>query len=338
MGQHYFSGSNSGEGFHNYFDGIVPAWAYLTRYFMIKGGPGVGKSTLMKRVAAKVEEAGEEVERFYCSGDPDSLDAVRIVKRGIVFADATSPHAMDPNFPGAVEEIVNLGEQIDRNRIVKYRDRVEELTKKNKESYRRAYAFLRAAEALEEERYREVADCIDKEKIAKQAKKITERIGTSEEGQNRRLFLDAISCKGRVSFAEEQCEGNRVYRVFGAEKDVVTDLLAKTVQSDRKELFCSPLRPQCVSHLLLRDRDFFLTTATGTEGTLLASEDFLKKECNKITEVYFGEARRMEEEAMNCLKECKRIHDELEEFYKECVDFVTISERTEKLLELLQTL
>lgn len=338
MGQHYFSGSNSGAGFHNYFDGVVPTWARLNRYFMIKGGPGVGKSTLMKRVAAKAEEAGEEVELFYCSGDPDSLDAVRLVERGIVFADATSPHAMDPKFPGAVEEIVNLGEQIDRSRIVKYRDAVECLTKKNKESYRRAYAFLRAAAALEEERYKEVTDCIDREKLVKQAKEIGERIGTSEEVQVRCLFLDAISCKGSVSFAEELCEGNRVYRVLGAEKDVVTDLLAKAVQGDRKEFFCSPLRPQCVRHMLLRDRDFFLTIAEGTEGTLLSSEDFLKKECDKITEVYFREARHMEEEAMRCLKECKKIHDELEDIYKECVDFATISERTEGLLALLEEL
>ena len=39
--------------------------------------------------------------------------------------------------------------------------------------------------------------------------------------------------------------------------------------------------------------------------------------------------------AMDCFKECKRIHDELEEIYKECVDFATITERTERLLDLL---
>jgi len=338
MGQRYFSGSNSGEGFYNLFDGIMPQWERLKRYFMIKGGPGVGKSTLMKRVAARAEEVGAEVERFYCSGDPDSLDAVRLVAQGIVFADATSPHAMDPKFPGAVEEIVNLGEQIERNRITKYRDAVEELTKKNKISYRRAYAFLRAAAALEAERYKEVMDCIDQEKIVKQAKEIMQRIGKREEGQCRRLFLDAISCKGRVSFAKEQCEGNRVYRVLGPEKDVVTDLLAKAVQNDRKELFCSPLCPQRVHHMLLRDSDFFLTSATGTEGTLLSSKDFLKKECHNITELYFKEARHMEEEAMSCLKECKKIHDELEEIYKACVDFATVSERTEELLTQLNSL
>lgn len=335
MGQCYFSGSNSGEGFHNYFDGVVPVWARLTRYFMIKGGPGVGKSTLMKRVAAKAEEAGEEVERFYCSGDPDSLDAVRLVKRGIVFADATSPHTMDPQFPGAVEEIVNLGEHIDRTRIIRYRDAVESLTRKNKECYRRGYAFLRAAKALEEERYREIADCVEKEKLVKQGKEMAERIGKEEERQSRRLFLDALSCKGRVSFAKDLCEGNRVYRVIGAEKDVVADLLAKEVQSDRKELFCSPLCPKRVNHMLLRDREVFLTTEPGTDGTLLSAGDFLRKDCHGIASRYAEEARRQEELAMFCFKECKKIHDELEDIYKECVDFAAITERTERLLDLL---
>ena len=335
MGQCYFSGSNSGEGFYNYFDGIVPEWERLTRYFMIKGGPGVGKSTLMKRVAAKAEEAGEEVERFYCSGDPDSLDAVRLVKRGIVFADATSPHAMDPCFPGAVEEIVNLGEQIDRNRIIRYREEVEALTKKNKESYRRGYAFLKAAKALEEERYREIAGCADKGKIAKQAREIEERIGKDENGQSRRLFLDALSCKGRVSFAKEHCEGKRVYRVLGAGKDVIADMLSKAIQSDKKELFCNPLCPERVSHMLLRDRDFFLTTDTGTDGTLLTTKEFMKRDCHKLAEEYGSEARRMEDAAMRCFEECKQIHDALEGIYRECVDFSAVTGRTERLLDLL---
>lgn len=335
MGQCYFSGSNSGEGFHNYFDGVVPSWERLNRYFMIKGGPGVGKSTLMKRVAAKAEEAGEEVEFFYCSGDPDSLDAVRLVKRGIVFADATSPHTMDPRFPGAVEEIVNLGEQIDRNRIIRYRDEVETFTKRNSRSYGRGYAFLRAAKALEEERYREITDCVDFEKIAKLGKDIAARIGKKEERQSRRLFLEALSCKGRVGFAKEHCEGNRVYRVLGEEKDVVTDLLAGVIEHDRKELFCSPLCPNRVNHLLLREQEMFLTTSTGTDGVLLSAEEFLKKDCHELAERYSEEARRLEALAMNCFKECKRIHDDLEKIYRECVDFSAITERTERLLDLL---
>jgi len=340
MGQCFFSGSNSGEGFHNYFDGVIPVWGKLSRYFMIKGGPGVGKSTLMKKVAERAEQNGETVERFYCSGDPDSLDAVRIVERGIIFADATSPHAMDPKYPGAVEEIVNLGEQIDRNRIVKYRDAVEELTGKNKISYRRAYAFLGAAKALEEERQKEICSCMDMEKIRTWAKRISgeAECGKKEAEKERRLFLDAISCKGRVSFAKQIEEGNTVYRVTGPFKEAVTDCLAAVMAADRKELFCSPLCPQKVMHMLLRGEKLFLTSGEGTEGTAVYSEEFLRKKCHETTESYFAEARRMEEMAMNCLSQCKKIHDDLEEIYKECVDFSVINHRTEEILMLLERL
>lgn len=188
MGQKFFSGGNSGEGFHNYFDGILPVWERLERFFIIKGGPGVGKSTLMKRVAAKAEEEGEETEYFYCSGDPDSLDAIRLVKRGILFADGTAPHCLDPVFPGAVEEILNLGEQIDRKRIVKYREEVERLTRQNKLSYRRAYAYLKAAAALEEERYLEVFACLDQKRLKKCLSEIMGEKEQYEEKQTRKLF------------------------------------------------------------------------------------------------------------------------------------------------------
>ncbi len=339
MGQYYFSGSNSGEGFHNYFDGVVPSWEKLTRYFMIKGGPGVGKSTLMKRVAEQAETQGETVERFYCSGDPDSLDAVRLVERGIVFADATAPHCMDPSFPGAVGEIVNLGEQIDREHIVKYREQVETLTLKNKLSYRRAYAFLGAAAALEKERYMEIFSAIDRVKLTRFAQELTDVIQSSEgENEPRKLFLDAISCKGRVSFASQAEEGNTVYRVIGTYKDVITDVLATECKTERKELFYSPLRPNCANHMLCREQGVFLTSGKGTGGQAISAEIFLRKKPHTSTEVYFAEARRMEEEAMNCLKECKKIHDELENIYKECVDFAAVSERTEQLLALLETL
>ena len=49
MGKKYFPGANSGEGFYSRFDGIVPQGAAHYTY-VLKGGPGVGKNTLMKNI------------------------------------------------------------------------------------------------------------------------------------------------------------------------------------------------------------------------------------------------------------------------------------------------
>lgn len=348
MGQCYFSGSNSGEGFYNYFDGIVPEWERLTRYFMIKGGPGVGKSTLMKAVVKQAEEAGEEVECFYCSGDPDSLDGVRLVKRGIVFADATAPHAMDPKYPGAVEEIVSLGDFIIRNKIVKYRDEIEALTKGNKQGYSRAYAFLGAAAVLAEARYKEIETCVDKKKLSEVAEELMEAIREKEayaekinqektaynDGE-RRLFLDAISCKGLLSFQEDFFAGRELYRVTGDCKDVVTDIIGKEVRGRKKEVFCDPLRPGCINHLWFPDAVLGLTCGEGTTGHVISGEKMLVRSCPELAKRYQEETIRLKVQAVECLRECKKIHDDLEKIYRECVDFHKVTECTERLLDLI---
>ena len=44
----YFPGANTGRGFIGHFEGIVPPWSEPHYTYVLKGGPGVGKSTLMK--------------------------------------------------------------------------------------------------------------------------------------------------------------------------------------------------------------------------------------------------------------------------------------------------
>ena len=57
---HYFPGGNTAEGFCSHFEDILPLSA-RKRMFYLKGGPGVGKSTLMRRVGEAAEKAGLEV-------------------------------------------------------------------------------------------------------------------------------------------------------------------------------------------------------------------------------------------------------------------------------------
>ena len=51
---HFFAGGNTAQGFFPCFEDILPE-DRRKRVFYLKGGPGVGKSTLMRRVAAHAE-------------------------------------------------------------------------------------------------------------------------------------------------------------------------------------------------------------------------------------------------------------------------------------------
>ena len=55
---HFFLGANSGQGFQNLF-GRFCAPENHNDLLVLKGGPGVGKSTMMRRIGKAMEERGE---------------------------------------------------------------------------------------------------------------------------------------------------------------------------------------------------------------------------------------------------------------------------------------
>lgn len=88
----FFLGANTPSGFYSLYDQMLePGTA--RRIYLLKGGPGCGKSSLMCRVAQALEAGGEQVEYIFCSGDPNSLDAVIFPRLRSAVVDATAPHA-----------------------------------------------------------------------------------------------------------------------------------------------------------------------------------------------------------------------------------------------------
>lgn len=88
MERHLFPGANTPRGFVSLFASIP---AEDDRTVILKGGPGVGKSTCMLRAAETARNAGLAVEYFHCSSDPDSLDAIRIPASRFIMVDGTAP-------------------------------------------------------------------------------------------------------------------------------------------------------------------------------------------------------------------------------------------------------
>ena len=124
-----FPGANTANGSFNFFDNIIQG--DINRIFCFKGGPGVGKSSLMKKIAQEFIDRGYDVELHHCPSDPSSLDALLIKKLGVVLLDGTSPHIVDPKNPGAVDEIVNLGEFWNVENLEKNKDEIIKLANVN---------------------------------------------------------------------------------------------------------------------------------------------------------------------------------------------------------------
>lgn len=69
----YFPGANTGRGFIGHFEGIVPPWSEPHYTYVLKGGPGVGKSTLMKNAPPSHGQTGLPSKNFAAQATPKAL-------------------------------------------------------------------------------------------------------------------------------------------------------------------------------------------------------------------------------------------------------------------------
>ena len=142
-----FPGAMGPEGFISCFDHLIDE-TKLKRMLILKGGPGVGKSTFMRRIHAALCAEGEESTLYYCSGDPASLDAVALPGRGVLILDGTAPHIIDPIIPGARDSLSNLGAHLDEAAMRPRLEHIRACMADHAACTRRARACLRAASAL----------------------------------------------------------------------------------------------------------------------------------------------------------------------------------------------
>src|SRR5690554_4903273 len=136
-----FPGGITYQGFYSYYQYL--AGGEKNRIYIIKGGPGVGKSTFMKKIAAEILKLGYELEYHCCSTDRNSLDGVYIPQLGIALLDGTAPHEVDPKYPGAVDEIINLGDYWDESKIIPYREDIIATRHKISRFFQGAYFALK---------------------------------------------------------------------------------------------------------------------------------------------------------------------------------------------------
>lgn len=100
---HRFFGAATAEG---NLDHIPQVTAGLDCRIFIKGRPGTGKSTLLKKVCAAALRRGCDVEIYHCALDTDSLDLIAVRELGFCLLDSTPPHEYFPAREG--DEILDM--------------------------------------------------------------------------------------------------------------------------------------------------------------------------------------------------------------------------------------
>ena len=146
MERKLFLGANTPDGFVGYFDKIIEMYN-LKKLYILKGGSGVGKSTFIKKFAEVflAKDKTLDVNYFYCSADPNSLDGAIIENLNVGIIDGTAPHITDPHYPGLIDEIIDLSQFIDPKKLACTREQIDEITAAKRKHYYNATAHLSKA-------------------------------------------------------------------------------------------------------------------------------------------------------------------------------------------------
>ena len=346
----FFMGANTPAGFYSLFDGLFSA-ADGWRAYVIKGGPGTGKSTLMKKIAAEADARGLYCERIYCSSDPRSLDAVIIPGLKTAVADGTPPHAIEPRYPGVCETIVDLGAFRDDALLRANAKEVIAKTDLNSEEHKKCVGFLAAAKSMRDDADRFVFASLRHDKLKKFAAKLAQRhfgCVSDRAGREKRRFLSALTPEGGVIFGETFHALCETHIVLEDEYGVASSLLLALVGEMAAErghdcVRClSPLEPRRTEHLILPELSlgFFTSNAFHTyagepdmavECARFSDADVLRQHNNRIA---FDRraAEEMLDEAVGKLANAKTIHDELERYYIAAMDFDGLAAAGEGLI------
>ena len=335
----YFLGANAPSGFYSLYPELI-APETARAIYILKGGPGCGKSTLMRRVGQRMEQAGLETEYILCSGDPASLDALLLPQLAVALVDGTAPHVVEPKYPGVVERYVNIGQCYDSRGLAPLRPDIISCMSGYKGCYQRAYRCLGAsAEIYEDVRAALLTDELS-EKLAKRAHGILAQELRKKKrpsgGQIKQRFLGAVTHAGPIClFDTAQAQCGRIYELadnYGLAHEVLIHLLAGITAGGYDVVACpDPMAPDRLAHLLVPHLDLAFLTSTaalpfpGTPYRRIRLDAAADRELLRHSRPRLRFSKKVSsalmDEAVSSLAQAKAMHDDLEAIYNPYVDF-----------------
>ncbi|MHB9145885.1 MAG: PRK06851 family protein [Symbiobacteriia bacterium] len=346
-----FPGGNTPNGFHSFYDYITPP--DTNKIYILKGGPGVGKSTFMRKIAEELVDRGFDAEFLHCSSDNNSLDGIRIPAIGVTMIDGTAPHIVDPKNPGAVDEIIHLGDYWDEAGMRQSRDEILASNREVGRLFARAYDNLRAAKAYYDELQSYYRQALGVHWLnTKTEELLVEIFGPkrlNKPGSERHLFASAITPEGPRHHLDTLV-GPMAHRYIwtgepGTGKSTMIKKLADAAvqKGYQVELFHCPMDPKKVDHVLIPELNLALVKSIpphtfpsrlgdGVIDTDVALDDSLLRPNQDDIAVAGALYEAALARGVSFIKRAKEAHDRMETYYIPNIRFDEVEARRQKVL------
>ena len=335
----YFLGANSANGFYSMFsENYAPDWTA----YIIKGGAGTGKSSLMRRFAEKATSKGLTAELCPCSSDPDSLDAVILPEQKTIILDGTAPHIVEPKYPGVCEQIINTGDYWDKAKLKENSAEILNIMKENKAYHKKASAYITACGQLKKFNFSHSLNITDINACfdfgAGLAKRHIRKTGNSPREWVR--FLGGITPKGYIFFNQTiNCFASKIVikDEYGAAASIMLSAIKDYALYKKHEIITvkNPILPHDITDAVI----------IPSLSLIFVREEFEKIDCenkkHNAHRFYNTEQLKKAKEkikfnkkayftlldaAAQTLSRAKSTHDQLENFYIDAMDYTALNE------------
>jgi len=341
----FFYGAATPKGFRSLFPEIYDTdW----RVYILKGGPGTGKSTLMKQIADK--RSGEQIVYAPCASDPVSVDAVIFPDSRQCIIDGTAPHILEPEYPGVCEQLVDLGSCWTGEKLRKNKAQILELFSQYKSEHARAGRYINAIGTLLCDNHKLALSAADVAKTGCYAASLARHEFPKKkinDGSETKCFLSAVTPDGHIVLEETVhtlCDTViAVEDDYGAVGKIILGVLRGSALDSGLDIItclCPLSQTEKIEHLIIPSLSLAFCTSNSFHRIKNASRRIharrftdLKKLSENKQKITFNKktVRELMKCASSCMRNAKKIHDSLEECYKNAMDFKKVDKIKKKL-------
>lgn len=337
-----FLGANTAEGFCSHYDTLFSD-ERIRDLVILKGGPGCGKSTLMRRVSKAAQEKGWDTEEILCSSDPGSLDGVIVPQIALALVDGTAPHVVEPPLCGLGARYLDLGTAYDAAVMDENRDALLDAKAKNAACYPLCYAALRCAGAAMEGARRLALSCLPVEALAALRHRLLPCVLPAGPGRQpvQKRFLSAFTPEGAQVLPPAAETLYVLQDSYGLSAPLLREYAKTYIEAGHAAVLCyHPLQPKLLQGVLLPGLG--IACFAGSALFPIKGEPLYDLDALVAEQVRLEDGRRLEgftklqaaavQEALSHLKTAKRHHDALEAACRPAVDFSLVDRVADAVL------
>lgn len=339
----FFLGANSSRGFYSFYDDLVNL-KDTEAVYILKGCPGCGKSSLMRKVASEAEENGFDVEYIHCSSDPASLDGIIIPQLSKAIVDGTAPHIVEPAFPLAVERYVDLGKFANIESISLSRSDIMETKEKHASYFKHIYRFTSCAGTIDNELFDIAISSAIIEKLQKKAQRIIakEIPKAHKTAASKKRFLSSVSPDGYITLPiPSDLKTYVIEDSFGLGHFLLSPIQRASEERGYSCITCfNPLIPERLEHLFIPELNLAFISEERSKSII---GNYYKKvridsmlNISKEDKTHITSLRRAKADMLDLscslLREAKDTHDLLENLYNPYIDFDSIYSYANELI------